>query len=61
MNLARSGNRLGPHNKVLQLTAPACHGPGIMVMKNGAASGRTDVETSSALESGQGRASPARS
>jgi hypothetical protein len=33
----------------------------IMVMKTGAASGRTDLETSSAVESGQGRASPARS
>jgi len=48
-------------NNVLQLTDPACHGPGILYAKTSAAFGRVDVETSSAVETGQGRASPARS
>ena len=48
-------------NNVLQLTDPACHGPGYTDRDNGAALGRPGLEAASAVAPSQGRASPARS
>jgi len=48
-------------NNVLQLTAPACHGPGYTLGDMGAATGRTGVGDVFGPGDGQGRASPARS